>query len=403
MKRFFKIMSLFLCLTLFMIPITVSSHTHGGYSHDSSVNLNKQNWMSGLSDDLTINELSIPGTGNSMSYGKYTDFTLTQSMDLETQLNSGIRFLDLTLSHTGDTNLQVYTGLTHLGVTFTDVIKRVVTFLNKNNEEIVLIKVSEKDSESGNFAYAIKRSIEEAGLSDYIFDGSKSKNPTLGEARGKIILLADYDGNKWKAISYRDNSSIQDSNHLNTNWDLYSKWEKVKQHLTDTNKSKNKNTRYINYLTGSGGAFPYFVASGHSSSGTGADRLLTGLTEPAFRGYYPDFPRVGRLGIFASIAFEGTNVLALNHILKEDLDFVGIVVADFPGGGLIREIIDLNFKEDSNNSSNSGSNNNGNSSSSTPNTDGWGFTFKSSGNNNNNNNTTNSCNNNGNFGFWWSN
>ncbi len=409
MKRFFKVMSLFLCLTLFMIPIKVSSHTHGGYSHDSSVNLSRPNWMAGLSDDLRINELSIPGTGNSMSYGKYTDFTLTQSMDLETQLNSGIRFLDLTLSHTGDTNLQVYTGLTNLGVTFVDVIKRVVAFLNKNNEEVVLIKVTEKDSESGNFAYAIRRSIEEAGLSDYIFDGSKSKNPTLGEARGKIILLADYDGNKWRAIPYRDNSSIQDSNHLNTNWDLYSKWEKVKQHLTDTNRSKNKNTRYINYLTGSGGAFPYFVASGHSSSGTGADRLLTGLTEPAFKSKYPEFPRVGRLGVLASIAFEGTNVLTLNYILKENLNFVGIVVADFPGEGLIREIIDLNFKENSNNGSNSGSNNSGssNGSTSTPNTDGWGFTFRNSGgniiNNNNNNNTTNSGNNNGNFGFWWSN
>lgn len=404
MKRFFKVMSLFLCLTLFMIPVTVSSHTHGGYSHDSSVNLNKQNWMAGLSDELTINELSIPGTGNSMSYGKYTDFTLTQSMSLENQLNSGIRFLDLTLSHTGDTKLQVYTGLTNLNVTLIDVIKRVVDFLNKNNEEVILIKVTEKSSESGNFAYAIKRSIEEAGLSDYIFDGSKSKNPTLGESRGKIILLADYAGNNWRAISYRNNSSIQDINYLNTNWDLYSKWEKVKQHLINTNTNKNKNIRYINYLTGSGGVFPYFVASGHSSSGTGADRLLTGLTEPAFKGKYPDFPRVGRFGVLASIAFEGTNVLTLNYILKEELDFVGIVVADFPGGGLIREIIELNFKENSNNSSNNGSNNSG--SNSTPNTDGWGFTFRNSEDhitNNNSNNTNNNGYDNGNFGFWWSN
>lgn len=377
MKHVFKILSLILCLTLFLVPIKTNAHNHSGYSHNSNINLDKPNWMSGLSDDLTINEISIPGTGNSMSYGKYTDFTLTQSMNLETQLNSGIRFLDLTIKHTGDMNLSVVTGITNLGVDFIDVIRTVSNFLDKNREEVVLIKVSEHSSESGNFAYAIQRSLEENNLDEYIFDGSNTYNPTLGEARGKIILLSDYNGKKWRTIPYRSNSVIQDQNNLTTNWDLYSKWEKVKAQLIQTNKSSNKNTRYINYLTGSGGSFPYFVASGHSSSGTGAARLSTGLTEPGFKNYYPDFPRVNRLGGFATIAFEGTNTLTLNCILKEDLDFVGIVVADFPGAGLVREIIDLNFK-DKNTSSGSNGNNNNNSNSNKPNTDGWGFTFKKS-------------------------
>lgn len=389
MKRNFKFLSLFLCLMLmvFAMPIQANAHTHAAYSHDSDGNVkqDRSNWMSGLSDSLTINEISIPGTGNSMSYGGFTDFTLTQSMSLEKQLRAGIRFLDVTINQTGDTNLRVVTGITDLGVDFIDVLERVVEFLKEHQEETILIKVSEQGSESGNFGYSLRRAIENEGLDGYIFDGSKNNNPTLGQVRGQVIILSDYTGQKWKSIPYRTGSSIQDSNHLNTNWDLYSKWEKVKEHLNKTNKQKNKGTRYINYLTGGGGSFPYFVASGHSSSGTGADRLLTGLTEPGFRGKYPDFPRVGRLGIFSSIAFEGTNVLTLNYILQEELDFVGIVVADFPGDGLIREIIDLNFKTPPFGSGSNGSNNNNGSGNSggtgttTSNNGGWGFTFKSIG------------------------
>lgn len=379
MKKFLKLLSLLLISTFLVFPLKASAHTHGGYSHDSSVNLDKSNWMSGLSDDIRINEISIPGTGNSMSYGNYTDFTLTQSMNLETQLNSGIRFLDLSLNHTGDTNLRVFTGITDLGINFTDVVDIVRKFLDKHQEEFVIIKVSENSSESGNFAYAVQRSIEDKGLDEYIFDASNNTNPKLKDVRGKIVILSDYDGKKWRTIPYRQNMVIQDDNTLNTNWDLYSKWEKVKAHLSSTNSNHNSNKMYINYLTGNGGSFPYFVASGHSSSGTGASRLATGLTEPGFKGYYPDFPRVNKFGIFSTIAFEGTNELTFSYILNNDVDFTGIIVADFPGAGLIREIIELNFKDSTSSSggSNSGSSNNSGNNSSTPNKDGWGFTFKS--------------------------
>ncbi len=378
MKKVIKILSLFLCLCFFMVPIKASSHTHSGYSHDSSVNLNKSNWMSGLSDNLTMNELSIPGTHDSMAYGNHTDFTLTQSMDLETQLKSGIRFIDLSVKNNGELNLGIHKDMVYLGYSLNDVIKTISEFLNRHQEEVVLVKISEYGDKTGNFASEVQRTLEKSGYSQYIFDGSNTNNPTLGEARGQIIILSDYSGKRWKTIPYSQNARIQDSNYLSTNWDLYSKWEKVKKHLTDTNNSHSKSTRYINYLNGHGGVLPYFVASGHSSSGTGDSRLLTGLTEPGFKSYYPDFPRVSRFGIFSSIAFEGTNVLTLNYIVEKDVRFTGIVVSDFPGAGLIEEIIDLNYKTNSSSNNTSGSGNNSGSSSSTTNKDGWGFTFMNS-------------------------
>lgn len=89
---------------------------------------------------------------------------------------------------------------------------------------------------------------------------------------------------------------------------------------------------------------PYFVASGHSNPATGAPRLATGLTEPGFKSYYPDFPRVDWLGVFATIAFEGTNTLTADFIERNNLKYTGIVAADFPGDRLIKNIIKLNRK-----------------------------------------------------------
>ena len=382
MKKFLQVMSLVLCVSLGvgLMNYKTIAHTHSGYSHNSSVNLTMKNWMSGLSDELTINQVSIPGTNNSMSYGNHTDFVLTQSMDLKTQLNSGIRFLDLTINQIGEDNLKVVTGLTDLGYTLVDVVKEVREFLDDNSQEFVIIKITEQNSEYGNFGYAVKSSLEHNGLSDVIYNGYFNTNPKLRDVRGKIIILSDYSGNKWRSIPYRASASIQDDNHLNTNWDLYSKWEKVKKQLYYTNKNKNENIRYINYLSGNGGSFPYFVASGHVSSGTDAARLSTGLTEPGFSHMYPDFPRVDRFGVFSTIAFEGTNVLTLKEIVKNELDFVGIIVADFPGAGLIREVINTNFNTISNNDNiSSGSGNSSNSGDNSSTNGGFGFTYKNGG------------------------
>ena len=128
------------------------------------------------------------------------------------------------------------------------------------------------------------------------------------------------------------------------NWDLYKKWLKVKDYLIRAN-SDTQNIRYVNFLTGSGGSFPYFVASGPSSHQTGAPRLLTGHTNLE-KNYCTDFPRVGCFLGICSIAFEGTNILTAARIGK-NRDYskkLGILMIDFPGPDLIKRIIELNDK-----------------------------------------------------------
>eukprot|EP01084_Bolivina_argentea_P223600 378300_1 len=75
----------------------VYAHRTNAYCHGSScVDGNRYNWMRAalLDDETLLSEISIPGTHDTMSfYGG--DYYQTQTMDLMTQLNSGIRFLDI--------------------------------------------------------------------------------------------------------------------------------------------------------------------------------------------------------------------------------------------------------------------------------------------------------------------
>src|SRR5262249_36532427 len=103
----------------------------------------------------------------------------------------------------------------------------------------------------------------------------------------------------------------------------------------------NENKLYINYLSGATGVFPYFVASGKSNPATDAPLLSTGETTPMWNNY-PDFPRTACVGDACTISFEGTNNLTYNWLAGVQRKRVGIIMADFPGYGLIQQVIALN-------------------------------------------------------------
>lgn len=112
--------------------------------------------------------------------------------------------------------------------------------------------------------------------------------PTLGSVRGKIVVLDNFSQTTKYGLNYADRAqfNIQDDFRFTTNWDLYRKWEETKTQLksADVAKCIGKEGFFVNYLSGAYGAFPYFVASGHITSGTGAPRLSTGLTTLTSRG-----------------------------------------------------------------------------------------------------------------------
>jgi len=135
---------------------------------------------------------------------------------------------------------------------------------------------------------------------------------------------------------------MQDAWSVKTNWDLYAKWEKIRDFIQ---KNSHVSDLSLNYLSAAGGSFPYFIASGHSSAGTSAPRLSTGLTTPGWKNKYPDFPRVSCAMGICTIAFEGTNTLTMDYLNSHTVQRTGIIAADFPGNGLIDAIINKNTFE----------------------------------------------------------
>ncbi len=167
-------------------------------------------------------------------------------------------------------------------------------------------------------------------------------NPTLGRMRGKIVILQEFDSARHYGMPYKS-FDIQDHWNLRVISDLYDKWLKVQNHMRAANTGP-EGRKFMNYLSGSSaGVRPFFVASGHVTAGTGADRLSTGRTTPAFRNSWPDFPRVACVPLIVrvcTIAYEGTNILTYERL--KNYRRVGVIMSDFPGPGLIDETIKLN-------------------------------------------------------------
>ncbi|MCD3460506.1 phosphatidylinositol-specific phospholipase C [Streptococcus equi] len=302
-------------------------------------------WMETIDGNRRLSELSIPGTHDTLAFSAslpVTSIVRTQSMNLQQQLDSGIRFLDIRLSHEGD-RFYIYHGCVWTGYDFEDVCNIVQGFLKKHSTETILMRVKQEnssvsDEEMWKLFDKFDTQYEELFWNRSTVDYD---DPKLNEVRGKVVILSDVWGLK-QGINYRELPK-QDNYRLRSNWDLYKKWEDVKKQIEYSNTNVNGNIS-LNYLSGSVGAAPWFVASGHITPSTGSSRLSTGLTEPGFTSSYPDFPRTGRWGIFATISFEGINTLAADYLNKEQVSHAGIVFADFPGERLIDGIIQCNYR-----------------------------------------------------------
>ena len=326
---------------------TAMAHDNMAYSHNSSDNIStsldwSSDWMGSVAGDLKLSEISMVGTHDSGSYSDGGDIVLTQSMEYAQQLEAGIRVLDVRLRLTNG-SFAIHHGVSYQNHMFGDVLNAVTDFLAEHPSETVLMRLGSAGISHDTSALSYSDTFDNYMNSYRHYHWQKtSNNPTLDEVRGKFVVLRnDSKISSSHGISY-GLLDIQDEFSLGDNWDLYGKWLDVKDHL---NKADNgsSNTIYMNYLSAASGSFPYFVASGHSNPATGAPRLQTGYTTPGWNSKYPDFPRVDCFIGICTIAFEGTNVLTTNYIKNGEVEFTGIVMADFPGQGLIDAVNKLNY------------------------------------------------------------
>ena len=121
-----------------------------------------------------------------------------------------------------------------------------------------------------------------ASFASILYTGTgDNENPTLGELRGKILILRDYglsEGPSQYGIPYVG-AHFQDNFSLGSRLDLAIKWQDARNQFlqVDASTAQHVSGNFLSAFSFNFG-FPYFWASGHSSNGTNAGRLATGLT-----------------------------------------------------------------------------------------------------------------------------
>ncbi|MFC9238844.1 phosphatidylinositol-specific phospholipase C domain-containing protein [Streptomyces decoyicus] len=165
--------------------------TAGAAQRRASV-LSVQDWMSGLGDAAPVQRLTIPGTHDSGAR-KGGPWVACQNTSVDAQLDSGIRFLDVRCRAI-DNVFAIHHGAFYQELMFGDVLNACRAFLRAHPSETVLMRVKQEYSEvsAEEFRRIFGIYLDDKGYrSLFRLDAGL---PTLGQARGRVVLLADSDG-----------------------------------------------------------------------------------------------------------------------------------------------------------------------------------------------------------------
>ncbi|XP_012730757.2 1-phosphatidylinositol phosphodiesterase isoform X1 [Fundulus heteroclitus] len=213
-------------------------------------------WMASIPDDQPLSAITMPGTHNTMALygGVYAE---CQTWSLASQLRAGVRFLDVRVRYVNG-NLTIHHGVSYQWAHFGHVLEGVVDFLHEYPSETVLMRVKEEFSETNNIYGAVVDFIHRYAYWDLLWHSRLV--PTMGEARGKLIILQDFSG---PDLGMRYGSlDIADDWKVSTLLNLKEKWESVYKHL-EAAPSGNMGQIFLTYASGAGlFAHPRAVAKG---------------------------------------------------------------------------------------------------------------------------------------------
>ncbi|MGW4481727.1 phosphatidylinositol-specific phospholipase C [Rhodococcus triatomae] len=277
-------------------------------------------WMGGLPDDIGLSELSLPGTHDTMA-ARASVFAETQDVDLPIQLRAGVRALDIRTRHFRDV-FPIHHGIEYLDTNFTDVVVQLTDFLRDHPTEAVVMRLKEEYTAAEN-----TRSYEDtldwyihdnpetgARLREHLWHADGNRFPTLGEARGKIVVIQGFDsekpfGPRWATAGM----DIQDTYELAELRDVDRKWDLVRAQF-DRAAAGDPQTFFVNHLSATGNP----VA------------LVTGTVPVTVARGVP-----GTTGILTR---------AEDHLTANPTGRTGAVMADYPTPELVDELVARNFR-----------------------------------------------------------
>ncbi len=147
----------------------------------------RNDWMSGISNELMISQVSIPGTHDSVADEGACG--ITQSESISQQLNAGVRFFDFRTRFFQD-SFPMHHGNCFLNTHFDDEMRHIKTFLIDNPSEFVIVMMKLEHTEEGNsktYQQVFDAYLEELNMRN-MWDFSSSFI-SVAQARGKVILI----------------------------------------------------------------------------------------------------------------------------------------------------------------------------------------------------------------------
>ncbi|MFJ6478546.1 phosphatidylinositol-specific phospholipase C [Streptomyces sp. NPDC091682] len=212
-----------------------------GTAPASAATLGTQDWMAGLGDSTVLQRMTIPGTHDSGAT-KGGLYVACQNTSIAQQLDSGIRFLDVRCRVTGG-SFAIHHAAFFQDLMFGDVLVACWNFLAAHPGETVLMRVKQEYSGESDTTFR-------AVFDDYLDNRGwrplfriSDTLPTLGQARGKVVLLADNGG--LPGLRYGDGNVFDIQDDYNT--EPFAKRGRIENHFRKAVQQPGK--LFVNYVS----------------------------------------------------------------------------------------------------------------------------------------------------------
>ncbi|MCX5205391.1 phosphatidylinositol-specific phospholipase C [Streptomyces sp. NBC_00237] len=215
--------------------------------------LGTQDWMAGLDSARSLRTLTVPGTHDSGARfgGLWVE---CQNTTIAQQLTSGIRFLDIRC-RAFEGSFTIHHGAFYQRLNFDDVLTACRDFLTAHPSETVLMRVKQEYSEVSDAAFGERFTdyLDRRGWRSLFLIADSL--PSLGQARGRVVLLAD-NGGLPGGLRWGDSSvfDIQDDYQA----EPFAKYPKIEAQFRKAAAQPGK--QYINFVSTAAGLPPRWNA-----------------------------------------------------------------------------------------------------------------------------------------------
>ncbi|SCV72338.1 BQ2448_3875 [Microbotryum intermedium] len=153
-------------------------------------------WMSLIPDSVRLCSLYLPGTHQSLAfYGGPISTCQSLSYSLTSSLENGCRFLDFRFKLTDEGTLVAFHGIQNEITTAIEAFDILYAFIQRHPSETIIVSVKQENGARG-FADVLMDLLDQRTDLWY----TNNRWPTMGEARGRLVLFCRFDFNHEKGL-----------------------------------------------------------------------------------------------------------------------------------------------------------------------------------------------------------